>query len=90
MVLIQFLQIPSKTPELNTSLDESVIVASLVSSGFHYSVNTVSNSSELKLVPSIKSNKLWCNACGVPLPASLAGKISASKLFIISQVILQH
>ena len=50
-----------KIPELDASFKESDGVLSLVSSGFLYSVSTISDSCKLQLAPSIKSHKLWCH-----------------------------
>ena len=67
-------------PEIDASCDETNALPSSVSSGFLYSVRTVSDSSRLQLPPSIKSPKLWCQARPLLLPAPQAGKTSASKL----------
>ena len=70
-----------KTPELDTSLDESdAITSSSVSSGFLHSVSTLSDNSKPQLAPSIHTCKLWCQAKALLAPVSLATKMSASKL----------
>ena len=69
-----------ETLELDTSLDEPDAITSSVSSGFLYSVSTLSDKSKLQLASSIKSHKLWCQArtCFAPVPQ--ATKMSACKL----------
>ena len=47
-----------ETPELDASLNEPDAIAFSMSSGFLHSVNTISDSSKLKLAPCIKSHKL--------------------------------
>ena len=69
-----------ETPELDTSLDESDVITSLVSSGFLHLVSTLSDNSKLQLAPSICTHKLWCQARALLAPVSLATKMSASKL----------
>ena len=69
-----------ETPDLDTSLQESDAVTSLVSSGFLHSVSTISDNSKPQLAPSIRTHKLWCQARALLTPVSLATKMSASKL----------
>ena len=69
-----------ETPELDTSLEEPDAITSSVSSGFLYSVSTLSDNSKLQLAPSIHTCKLWCQARALLAPVSLATKMSASKL----------
>ena len=69
-----------ETPDLDTSLQESDAVTSSVSSGFLYSVSTISDNSKLQLAPSIHTHKLWCQARALLAPVSMATKMSASKL----------
>ena len=69
-----------KTLELDTSLDEPDYITSSVSSGFLHSVSTLSDNSKSQLAPSIRTHKLWCQARALPVPVSLATKMSASKL----------
>ena len=69
-----------ETPDLDTSLQESDAITSSVSSGFLHSVSTISDHSKLQLAPSIRTRKLWCQARALLTPASLATKMSASKL----------
>ena len=69
-----------ETPELDTSLDESDAINSLVFSWFIHSFSTLSDNSKLWLSPSIRSYKLWCQARALLTPVPLATKMSASKL----------
>ena len=68
-----------KCPELYVSFDEADTGASSVCSGFLHSIIIISNNSKLKLAPSTKSSKLWCQTRGLLLPVSLTGMMSASK-----------
>ena len=61
-----------ETPELDTSLDEPDAFISWVS-GFLCSVSTPDNT-KLQLAPSIRSNKLWCQARAILAPV-LASKL---------------
>ena len=69
-----------ETPELDTSLDESDVITSSVSSQFLHLVSTLSDNSKLQLDPSIQTHKLWYQARALLAPVSLATKMSASKL----------
>ena len=70
-----------ETLELDTSLDEpDAVTSSTVSSGFLYSVSTLSDNSKPQLAPSICTHKLWSQARALLAPVSLATKMSASKL----------
>ena len=69
-----------KTPELDISLEEPDAITSSVSSGFLFSVSTVSDTSKLQLAPSIRTHKLGCQAWALLAPVSLATKMSTSKL----------
>ena len=68
-----------KTPELDTSLDESDAITSLVSSGFLHSVSTLSDNSKSELAPSI-GTQIVVPARALLSLMSLATKMSASKL----------
>ena len=68
-----------KTPELDTSLVEPDAITSSASSGFLFLVSTISDTSKLQLVPSIRSHKLWCQDRVLLAPVPLAIKMSASK-----------
>ena len=46
--------------ELDTSLEESDVITSSVSSGFLHLGSTLSDNSKLQLAPSIHTHKLWC------------------------------
>ena len=65
-------------PELDASLDGADAMPSAVSSAIPHLVSTVSDASRLQLAPSIKSQKLLCQASDLPLPVLKAGKMSAS------------
>ena len=69
-----------ETPELDTSLEDPDAITSSVSSGFLYSVSTLSDNSKPQLAPMIQTHKLWCQARALLAPVSLATKMSASKL----------
>ena len=69
-----------ETPELDTSLDETDVITSSISSGFLHLVSTLSDNSKLQLAPSIQTHKLWCQARALLVSVSLATKMSASKL----------
>ena len=69
-----------ETPDLDTSLNEPDAITSSVSCGFLHLVSTLSDTSKLQLVPSIRSCKLWCQARALLAPVPLATKMSASKL----------
>ena len=69
-----------ETLELDISLEEPDAITSSVSSGFCYSVSTLSDNSKLQLAPSIHTCKLWCQARALLAPMSLATKMLASKL----------
>ena len=69
-----------ETPELETSLDEPDAFTSSVSSGSLHLVSTISDTSKLQLVPSIRSHKLWCQSRTLLAPVPLSTKMSASKL----------
>ena len=69
-----------KTPELDTSLDQPDAVTSSVSCEFLHSVSTISETSKLQLVSSIRSHKLLCQARALLAPVPLATKILTSKL----------
>ena len=56
------------TLQLDASFDESDTIAHSVSSGFLHLFNAISDSSKSKLVPSIKSYKLWCQSRALFLP----------------------
>ena len=73
-----------ETPELDTSLDEPDAVTSSVSSGFLNLVSILSDNSKLQLAPSIRFNKLWCQARALLAPVSLATKMAVSKLIYFS------
>ena len=68
------------TLEVDTSFDEHDVITSSISLGFMHSVETVSDTSQLQLAPSLRSHKLWCQTRALLSPMSLATKISASKL----------
>ena len=69
-----------ETPELDTSLDETDVITSSVSSGFLHLVSTLSDNSKPQLASDIHAYKLWCQARALLAPVSLATKMSASKL----------
>ena len=69
-----------KTPELDTSLDETDAITSSISSGFLHWVSILSDISKPQLAPSIRTHKLWCQSRALLAPVSLATKMSASKL----------
>ena len=69
-----------KTPESDTSLDETDAITFSVSSGFLHLVSTLSHNSKLQLAPSIGTRKLWCQDWALLAPVSLATKMSVSKL----------
>ena len=69
-----------KTPELDTSFDETDAITSSVSSGFLHSGSTLSDNSKPQLAPSIQTHKLWCQARVLLTPVSLVTKMSTSKL----------
>ena len=50
------------------------------SSGFHHLVFTVSDTFRPKVVPNLKSHKLWCQARALHLPVLQGGKMSTCKL----------
>ena len=62
MVWILFSWTLVNTPELDASLNEADAIPSSVSLGFPCLVRTVPDASRLQLAPSIKSQKLWCQA----------------------------
>ena len=66
------------TPELDASLDEANAMHSSVSSGILCLVNTISDNSRPQLAPSVKSQKLLCQARALLLPIPQVGKIPAS------------
>ena len=68
------------TTELEVIFDEDDARPSSVSSIFLHPFSTVSDTSRPELAPSIKSNKLWCQAGDLLLPVLQACKMSASKL----------
>ena len=76
------------TTQRDVSLDEADAVSSSVSLGFLYLVITVSDTSRLQLVPSIKSHKLRCQARALLSPLQQAGKMSGK--FITFLVIQGH
>ena len=61
------------------TLDEADAITSSVSSNFLHLVNTVSDTTRLQLVPSIKSLKVWFQVTALPLPFLQEGKMSGSK-----------
>ena len=63
-------------------MDEADVITSSVSSGFLYSVSTISDTYKLHFAPSIRTYKLWCQARALLAPVPLATKMSASKLII--------
>ena len=70
---------PLETPELDTSLEEpDAITSSSVSSGFLFSVNTLSDNSKLQLAPSNVFINCGAMARALLAPVSLATKMSAS------------
>ena len=70
----------TQTPELDTSLDEPDVITSSVSSGFLFSVSTLSDNSRPQLAPRICTCKVWCQARALLAPVSLVTKMSACKL----------
>ena len=70
----------TETPEFDTSLDEPDAITFSISSRFLNSVSTVSDTSKLQLLPSIRSHKLWYQARALLAPVPLAIKMPASKL----------
>ena len=65
--------------KLDASFDDPDDVASSLSSGFLHLVSTLSDTSKLQVAPSIKSDKLWCQARVLILPVSLATTLSVPK-----------
>ena len=77
--LVSILTDSTEMPELHTSLDEPDVITSLSSELLHL-VIALSHTSKPELAASIRSNKLWFQARALLQPASLATKMSTSKL----------